>query len=117
MAKTREELGFCGADCEECNIYRKMWFGEELKPETLRRWQEDAREYWHVDSLTPNDLNCKGCRNDYEGLFFGFTLCPIKKCCGDKGFSSCGMCNDLDTCQWVDAEGRKNLEDINAAGK
>jgi len=111
MAKTREELAYCGCDCEECNIYRAMVYGEELKPETIHRWQEDARKYWGVESLDPKQLNCRGCRYDGEDVFYGFKLCPIRSCCKTRGLSSCGFCPELKTCERLDVqEGRENLE-------
>jgi hypothetical protein len=114
MDRKIEDFGYCGADCGGCNIYRAMTYGEELKPETIQRWREDAKQYWHVESLDPKDLNCRGCRNDYEGLFFGFTLCPIKKCCREKQLISCGVCPEFATCEWPGSEGRKNLENAAA---
>ena len=115
MTKTREELSYCGCDCEECNIYRANVYGEELKPETIQRWQEDARKYWGVESLDPKQLNCRSCRDEGEDKFFGFKMCPIRGCCKKRGLSSCGFCMELNTCQLHDvAEGRENLERIAA---
>ena len=116
MAKTREELSYCGCDCEECNIYRAMVYGEELKPETIQRWQEDARKYWGVESLKPEQLNCRGCRDESEDKFSGFKLCPIRCCCKNRGLSSCGLCPERKTCELHDVpKGRENLERIAAA--
>ena len=44
MAKTREELAYCGCDCGECNIYQSTVLGEELRPETVQRWQEEPKK-------------------------------------------------------------------------
>jgi hypothetical protein len=113
MTKTREELAYCGADCEECNIYRAMVYGEEMKTETIKNWQEDARKYWRVESLDPEDINCRGCRYEGKDVFYGFRLCPIRGCCKTRGFSSCGFCPEWKTCERLDVpEGRTNLERI-----
>ncbi|UCB43672.1 MAG: DUF3795 domain-containing protein [Dehalococcoidales bacterium] len=115
MAKKREELAYCGVDCEECNIYRAMVYGEELKPETIQRWQEDAKKYWRIDSLDPKDINCQGCRYDGEEVFYGFRLCPTRNCCKKQGLSSCGLCPEWKTCELLDGSGGKeNLERIAA---
>ena len=115
MLKTRDELAYCGVDCEECNIYRAMVFGEVLTPETVQSWQEDARKYWRIDSLDPNLLNCRGCRYDGEEVFYGFRLCPARSCCRTRGLSSCGLCTEWKTCERLDVqEGRENLERIAA---
>ncbi len=116
MAKTREGLSYCGVDCGECNIYRVTMFGEELKPETLRRWREDAKKYWNMDSIKAEDLNCRGCRTGDESGFFVLTLCPVRKCCRDRELTSCGLCTDFDTCSWG-PPGRSNLEEIASSTK
>lgn len=116
MVKTRDELSYCGCDCEACNIYRAMVYGEELKPETIERWREDASKFWGVESLDPKQLNCRGCRYDGEDVFFGFKLCPIRNCCKTRGLSSCGLCPEWKTCEIFDVpEGRENFERIDAA--
>jgi hypothetical protein len=114
--KTKEELAYCGEDCEECNIYQATVYREELKPETVKRWQEDFKKYHGIDLLDPNLLKCRGCR--YEGLdiFYGFKLCPVRHCCKTRGLNSCGLCPEWQMCQWQ-PEGRKNLERINEKEK
>ena len=109
MSLRTEDFGYCGAACAECNIYRSMHYGEELKQETIDRWRRDAKEFWNVENLEPENLNCRGCRNEHEGLFFGFKLCPVKPCIREKGYDHCGMCPEMAVCQFLDPEGRNNL--------
>ena len=111
--KTEEELAYCG--CEECNIYRSVVYGEDLKPETRKRWREDAKKYWGVDSLDPKQLNCRGCRNKGEDVFYGFRLWPVTVCCEKRGLNSCGLCPEFQTCGFLEPEGRENPEKIAAA--
>jgi hypothetical protein len=88
-----------------------MVYGEELKPETIQRWQEDAKKYWGIESLDPKQLNCRGCRNNGEDVFYVFKVCPIRNCCKTHGLSSCGLCPELETCKQHDVqEGRENLK-------
>ena len=112
MTKAIEELSYCGVDCEECSIFRAMVYGEELKPEVIKRWQEDFREYHGIESVEPEQLNCRGCRYEGEDVFFAFKRCPIRDCCKSHGLSSCGLCPDIKTCAWD--EPRKNFENIAA---
>lgn len=111
MGKTREELAYCGVDCGECNIYRASHYGEAIKPETLRRWREDARQFWGVDNLEEENLDCRGCRTDKKDVFFGFTLCPIRKCSIARGLNSCGACPDWEECAFYESvEEKENIK-------
>jgi hypothetical protein len=110
--KTREELSYCGCDCEECDIYRAMHYGQELKPEIIQSWQELAGELWGIDALDPKQLNCRGCRYEGEDVFYGFRLCPARTCCKERGFSSCGLCPEFKICKYLEPGGRENLEII-----
>ena len=100
MVKSRDELSYCCNDCEECNIYRAMVFGEKLNPETVQRWQEDAKKYWGIESLDPKQLNCLGCRYEGEDVFYVFKTCPVRGCCKKRGLGSCSLCPEWKTCKW-----------------
>ena len=100
MAKTMEELGYCGEDCEPCNIYRWTVFGEKLEPEVIKTWQEDIKNYHGVESIEPDQLKCHGCRYEGEDDFFTFKRCPIRGCCRSREIISCKFCQDIETCPW-----------------
>ena len=108
--KTRKELGYCGVDCEECSIYRAMVYGEELKPEVIKRWQEDFKKYHGIESAEPQQLNCRGCRYEGEDVFYAFKQCPIRGCCNKRELDSCDLCPDLKTCAFD--EPRKNYLNV-----
>jgi hypothetical protein len=111
MLTTLEELGYCGADCSACHIYRSVHFGEALPAETMDRWREDAKKFWGMDNLEAKQLNCRGCRHDHKGVFFAFTLCPIRACAQERGVISCGYCPEMKTCERLDVpESKANLE-------
>jgi hypothetical protein len=115
MAKIREELTYCGIDCERCDIYCSTVFGEVLSDETFKNWQNDFQKYWKIELTSPEQLRCQGCRSEGEDEFYGFKLCPIRNCCKKRGLSSCGLCPEFKTCKQHDIqEGRENLERIAA---
>lgn len=116
--KTRDELNYCGLDCEGCDIYHSTVLGKALNPEVFERWQKDFKKFWQIELTSPGQLKCRGCRSDMEDEFFGFKLCPIRNCCRKRGLSSCGLCPDFKTCKQHDIkEGRDNLEKITASEK
>ena len=100
MVKTIDELGYCGEDCEPCDIYRATVFGESLQPEVIKRWQEEIKKYHGVESVKPEQLKCHGCRYEGEDDFFTFKRCPIRGCCKSREISSCQFCLDIETCPW-----------------
>ena len=100
MAKTIEELGYCGEDCEPCQIYRATVFGETLPLEVSKQWQEDIKKYHGVDSVTAEQLRCHGCRYDGDDDFFTFKRCPIRGCCKSREIISCKFCPEIETCPW-----------------
>jgi hypothetical protein len=115
VAKMRDELNYCGLDCEGCDIHRSTVLGEALSPGTFKRWQDDFKNFWHIELTSPEQLKCRGCRSNEEDEFFGFKLCPIRNCCIKRGLSSCGICPEFKTCKQHDIkEGRENLERIAA---
>ena len=115
MTKTRDELTYCGSDCDKCNIYRATVFGETLRPETFQTWQEDFKKYWKIELVDPKQLKCRGCRYEGDDDFYGFKLCPVRNCCKKRGLNSCGLCPEFKTCKQHDIqEGRENLERLAA---
>ena len=110
MPEKAEELAPCGVDCTSCNIYRATAGLEELRQETIDSFTELARAHWGMDNLVPSLLKCQGCRYEAEGKLLGGPLCPIRRCAKERGLISCGLCPDMKTCDWLQDEGRKNLD-------
>ena len=84
-----------------------------MRVEVAKKWCELN----HTDQITPETINCLGCRT--EGIKFAYcaSMCPIRKCAAAKGFETCGDCAELDKCNKVamvisnNEEARKNLKD------
>lgn len=105
-------IAYCGLDCEKCDArIATINNDDNLRKETARKWCEMN----HTDQITPETINCMGCRT--EGIKFAYcaSMCPIRKCAMAKGFETCGDCNELDKCEKVAPiistceEARKNL--------
>jgi hypothetical protein len=55
---------------------------------------------YNVEDITPEMINCTGCRQ--EGVKLGhWSMCQIRLCATGKGFQTCGECSEMDTCELV----------------
>ena len=93
----KELIACCGLDCEKCDArVATIANDDKLREETATKW----REMYGSADITPESINCVGCRID--GVKIGhYADCEIRKCVQAKGFITCGDCNELDSCQIV----------------
>jgi hypothetical protein len=55
---------------------------------------------YNVPDIAAESINCMGCRPDGAKIAHCHE-CEIRKCVSQKGFTTCGDCEELDTCQIV----------------
>ncbi|MDR0796163.1 MAG: DUF3795 domain-containing protein [Tannerella sp.] len=93
----KQMIACCGIDCEHCDAYiATINDDNEKREETAQKW----REAFGAPDISAESINCTGCRMD--GVKFSHcNVCNIRQCATDKGFSTCGACAELDTCQIV----------------
>ena len=104
-------IGFCGLNCEKCEA-RKATLNddEELRVRVAREWSELN----HV-TITPEMINCTGCRTPGAKTPYCEYLCPIRQCAAGKGIETCASCREMAECEKVGAilgnseEARRNL--------
>ena len=93
----RKTIAYCGLDCEKCDAYLATLNDDNaLREKTARLWSELN----HV-TITPEQINCEGCREDGLKTVYCDSLCEIRKCAVKKGMETCGSCPEMDTCQTV----------------
>jgi hypothetical protein len=95
-------LGYCGLNCEYCPVFVAAAKNDNgLKQKTAIEWSKlyaaQLSEYLGKDSLSPEDMNCSGCKSESR-LFIGCMNCPIRKCSREKEFTTCAGCNEYETC-------------------
>ncbi len=68
----------------------------------------------NTDQITPDSINCMGCRAD--GIKFAYCdyMCPIRKCAKEKEYETCAECPCKTDCEKLapfmdNEEARKNL--------
>ena len=90
-------IAYCGLDCETCEA-RKATINndDKLRVKVAKEWSE-----MNGVDITPEMINCVGCRIDGVKTPFCDALCPIRQCGLGKGYETCGDCNELENCEKV----------------
>ena len=100
-------IGYCGLDCEICEArIATINDDNEMREKVSRKWCES----FHTDIITPDKINCTGCRSDGVKYFFCNEMCEIKPCVTSKGYESCAACAEMDSCTVLAAETGNNEE-------
>jgi hypothetical protein len=108
-------ISCCGLNCATCEAWLSTINNdEELRKATAKKW----KALYNAAEITPDMINCTGCRN--EGVKIGhWSTCQIRLCATEKGFSTCGECKDMDTCNLISGvhkhvpEAITNLKNLN----
>lgn len=95
----KEMIGCCGLDCEKCDAYLATIHNDDaLREKTAKLWSE-----LNSVQITPEMINCTGCRVDGTKTYYCSSMCEIRKCVKNKGFETCGECSDTESCKTVKA--------------
>lgn len=93
----KKMIACCGLDCEKCDAYlATIHNNSALREQTAKLWSE-----MNHAPITPEMINCMGCRMDGAKTPYCGTLCKIRKCVLKKGFDTCADCAELDLCNIV----------------
>ncbi len=103
---TKKLIACCGLDCEKCDAYLATLHNDD----TLRKKTAELWSKLNKVSITPEMINCMGCRADGVKTYFCSNMCEIRKCVKGKNFETCSACAEVKTCQIL-AKIHKNYED------
>ena len=93
----KQLIAYCGLDCENCDArIATVTCDEELKKKVAKNWSE-----MNGVNITPEMINCDGCRVDGRKSVYCNGLCPIRKCAAEKNYETCGDCEALESCEKV----------------
>ena len=108
----KEYIAYCGLDCEKCEARTATVNNDDaLRRKVAARWSE-----LNSAEITPEMINCVGCRIDGVKTPYCDSLCPIRQCALVRGVETCGSCNEMETCGKVgmilgnNEEARRNLQ-------
>jgi len=91
-------IAYCGLNCETCKArIATINNDDKLREETAKEWAEMNNS----PEITPETINCTGCRIDGVKFYYCGHLCEIRKCAISKGFSTCADCSEMYKCEKV----------------
>ena len=92
-------IAYCGLDCETCEArLATVNNDDELRIKVSREWSE-----LNGVEITPEMINCSGCRIPGVKTVYCDSLCPIRQCTREKQMATCGSCPEMKTCEKVGA--------------
>ncbi len=94
MKNTNQLIGCCGLDCEKCDARIATITNDNvLREKTAALWTK-----LNGVTITPDMINCTGCRIDGAKTPFCDKLCPVHKCVREKSLDTCADCRQMDGC-------------------
>lgn len=102
-------IAFCGLDCEVCEArIATINDDDALRIKVAKEWSELNKV-----EITPEMINCVGCRVDGVKTPFCDSLCPIRQCALGKGVETCGNCGEMKSCEKLSMITGNNEEALN----
>lgn len=90
-------IAYCGLDCEKCDARTATLNNDNaLRERVAKLWSE-----LNGVEITPEMINCDGCRADGVKTPYCDGLCPIRQCALGKSVETCGECSAMDGCGTV----------------
>ena len=87
-------IGCCGLDCETCDArIATLTNDNALREKTAVLWTK-----LNGVTITPEMINCTGCRVAGAKTPFCDKLCPVHNCVQEKGLDTCADCEQMDEC-------------------
>ena len=88
-------IAYCGLNCETCEA-RTATINHDnaLRKKVAALWTE-----LNGVEITPEMINCVGCRIDGPKTPYCESLCPIRQCAMGKKAETCGSCAELKSCE------------------
>lgn len=88
-------IAYCGLDCTKCDAYIATANDDNaLRENTARLWAEANNA-----PITPEMINCMGCRVDGVKTPYCDSMCEVRQCAMRKSVDSCAHCADMDGCE------------------
>ena len=87
-------IACCGLDCETCDArIATIQNDNALREETAALWTK-----LNGVTITPDMINCTGCRIEGVKTPFCDKLCPVHNCVREKELETCADCPQMNDC-------------------
>ncbi|MBP5216814.1 MAG: DUF3795 domain-containing protein [Bacilli bacterium] len=101
-----KNIAYCGLDCQKCPAYIATKNDDQkLREKVAKEWS-----LWNKAEITPEMINCDGCREQGRKTPFCASLCQIRQCALKKDILTCGSCRELSSCPKVKMISEHNPE-------
>ena len=98
MKNTNQLIGCCGLDCGTCDArIATITNDNALREKTAAQWTK-----LNGVPITPEMINCTGCRIEGAKTPFCDKLCPVHNCARKKKLDTCADCAQMDGCPTLD---------------
>lgn len=108
----KQLIAYCGLDCEACEARKATLDNDNaLREKIAALWSE-----LNGIEITPEMINCEGCRVEGMKTPYCDEFCPIRQCALKKACETCGSCAEMENCHTVgmvlsnNAEAAENLK-------
>ena len=88
---------YCGLDCEVCEARLATVNNDnDLRIKVAKEWS-----ILNAAEITPEMINCSGCRIPGVKTPYCDSRCPIRQCALVKKVETCGSCPEMKSCDKV----------------
>ena len=92
-------IACCGLDCETCEARLATVNNDDtLRAKVAKLWSD-----LNCVEITPEMINCVGCRINGVKTPYCESLCPIRQCALGRGVETCGNCSEMESCEKLGA--------------
>ncbi len=99
-------IAYCGLNCETCEARMATIHNDDaLREKAAKLWSE-----LNGVEITPEMINCVGCRIDGVKTPYCESLCPIRLCAMGRGMETCGNCSEMESCEKLRAITEHNAD-------
>ena len=99
-------IACCGLDCETCEARLATVNNDDaLRAKVAKLWSD-----LNGVEITPEMINCVGCRINGVKTPYCESLCPIRQCALGRGVETCGDCSAMESCEKLGAITEHNAD-------